>query len=687
MSGATAGDEHNSRLGSVSRMMPAPSEGLFVFSLLLNIVVCWLVASYLFDEWAGRFFAGVAAFSTQVALCAWIPSFFNALSPGTYATTQLGLAAIGVALVARRGHPSWRPRLGLGGAGAPGAAGWALLLVLLVLLMADFYTASRTPIYFGDEANYHVSRAIYQIQHGSVLPMLTHNFRQYQLPFQTELLFLYGVLFTVKEGVGRCMHLLGLPCMLIAFFALARRLALSPAATAAGLLMLAFAPQVNIHARATKPEFWVATFVCGFVCALLMAHRRPDLRERYLVLAACLLVLAVNSRLYALALLPVLVTAVFFYGRRNEKRTLTRTALAVTLAMILMASATGLAFQLGWVWATTGSPFGPSRISKDLRAELSWNTARIHSARFALEMIEIPSVPYPPFWEWAHNWARMASHAIGADERLRNEAPQIGWPGEFQYTLTARPMRFGAAGAVVLAGFIPMIIVMCVNAARRRWDLILPAGWLVLAGAVLAAGILFVFRWQHNSGLPIRFLIAALPLLLAAGLALWDPLMRRSALAAGVVLAIGAIGAMNMLQTSVAIAGANHQLTEATLRGPYKGALAAIPRGSRILFFGVPNSPDYLLFDSVGGYNRFVIPWGPLPIDEVRLKQTLEQHAVSHVFVETRGPVDYGAWPSQNQFERLEPVLTGKFGWQLVQTPGLPGAVFAKSQPSGTPGE
>ena len=89
------------------------------------------------------------------------------------------------------------------------------------------YFSLATPIYSGDEKMYHASRVLYWIQHRSVFPYVSHNDRQTVSPFGSELFFLWPVLLTRTESIGRMVFWLAYPGVAVGQYWLLRSLRLS----------------------------------------------------------------------------------------------------------------------------------------------------------------------------------------------------------------------------------------------------------------------------------------------------------------------------------------------------------------------------------------------------------------------------------------------------------------------------
>ena len=131
------------------------------------------------------------------------------------------------------------------------------------MLALSAITQIATPIHAGDEKMYHASRVIYWIQNQSVFPYVTHNDRQNITPFGSELFFLWPVLLTKTELIGRFVFWLAYPCAAIGQYLLLRAMKLSATAALVGVLILITTPLVAASAIGLKPEIWSILTLVG----------------------------------------------------------------------------------------------------------------------------------------------------------------------------------------------------------------------------------------------------------------------------------------------------------------------------------------------------------------------------------------------------------------------------------------
>src|SRR4029453_18279829 len=160
------------------------------------------------------------------------------------------------------------------GAAHPGtarlAATTALTAVVLLLLVL------HVPPNTYDALQYHLTRAITWLQHGSLAPYPTPDLRETVFPPNAELLILWPMAFWAQERTAGLGQWLAWLCSGVAVSGLARRLDV-PVATAllAGLAFLSF-PSALLQASSTQNDLLAATFV---LCAVHFLAATGGLRS------------------------------------------------------------------------------------------------------------------------------------------------------------------------------------------------------------------------------------------------------------------------------------------------------------------------------------------------------------------------------------------------------------------------
>jgi hypothetical protein len=223
---------------------------IFALSALLLIWTSLLIARSISPAAAERFWIFVAAICLQLGAITTLSSVFSQLNRTFWLASQILLFAV-VIYFGRRLHTS--PRVS---EGPIPPTSLALLICSVTLIALSGISQIATPIHIGDEKMYHASRVIYWIQHQSTFPYETHNDRQTVFTFGSELFFLWPVLLTRSELIGRMVFWLGFPCAAVGQYFLLRVMKLNRSLALIGVLILISTPIVNRSSVGLKPEMW-----------------------------------------------------------------------------------------------------------------------------------------------------------------------------------------------------------------------------------------------------------------------------------------------------------------------------------------------------------------------------------------------------------------------------------------------
>jgi Dolichyl-phosphate-mannose-protein mannosyltransferase len=542
---------------------------------------------------------------------------------------------------------------------------WVLLLLLGAFMILNVTHVALAPILHGDEVNYNASRPAYWIQDDSLLPRLTHNYRQYLFHSGGEYLFLWPLLFTRHERIGRVFFWLCVPLTLAGVYLLARKLGASRVFALSGTVLLAFAPQFHAHSIVRKPDLWTAFFLCGASWFLADAWQEEKRRTSSSpAIAAAFIGLASSTRvLYSpLILFPV---AIALIGQPEARR---RRLLAVAGGFLVAALAFGYFSPFVFSWREFGHPIGPASFRQEYGHPWDWPTVRTYLTRVGMELLEPPQLPVPRARLWLQDTGRGVMKTLATDHNLKGERDAGAWPGTYVFRVTHPPSRYALGG---LLGLMSLLLIPASYVVRgfrhctwkmKSWELIAAFGALALIAATLS------IRWQSHSEIPLRLMVSPMAVILSAGAAWATQLLRQRLVWSALLLFLILYNAMPILRWSCVIAVARLREPGPALKeleGPFHPALRHLAEGSRILYVGGVNSADYPLFGASFGYSRVVIPWGPHAFDERRLTTVLESERPSHVLIENRNAVHIGVAPDINT-EAMGAWLATQPGWEEV---------------------
>lgn len=620
---------------------------MLFLSLLLFVWPSLRVSKRLAGNLAERFWLFVGISILQLGALASLTSLIGQLRPVAWILGQVVICIFvpfltgGVrALTARDLGPRWRE----------GQQKWrafrnalspfdlAVLLCLCGFVFLSGIVQLATPIYSGDEKMYHASRVLYWIQHQSVFPYTTHNDRQTVTPFGSELFFLWPILLSKTESLGRLIFWFAYPLAAIGQYCLLRSLRLSRGRGLLGSLILLSTPLVAESAIGIKPEMWTVLVFLGtayWAVALVLNSERAEAKCFFLGVFA---MLSVNMRPTAVALLPgiVLITFLVRSASRRSLRLGSRWR-ALTLGLLCGVLFSGLIIPLTFNSILFGDPFGPAALRNVARAEISPRQLYTHAVRLTFLLLELPEVPLPsPTIDRVNAAATQAISTLGADVPLALEGDQP-WPGRFQYHVPEKATKFSIWGLfwIPVLGF---ALWRLIREAFASWPHIaltaIPT--LTLLALPLFLAIAFGTRWMAHSAAPERFLIGAFALSLPIGLLLAQSYFSGRKRREVVMLLAVVFGVYAPLRASIfhTVQSVLSPVGAAAVDQPFQEALLSIPEGSRILFVGEQDAPDYPLFSPRTHFANSVVSWGKSPFSPDRIAALIASEQITEILIQ-----------------------------------------------------
>ncbi|MCB0164759.1 MAG: hypothetical protein KDI79_11065 [Anaerolineae bacterium] len=537
---------------------------------------------------------------------------------------------------------------------------FVIFAVVLSGLIQYFTPISSLP--YADERMYHASRVMYWLENQTVFPYITHNDRQAVFSYGGELFFLWPVLFTKSEVVGRMVFWLGYPTAAIGLFILLRALEVNLTAAVMGCVVFVMTPIVMKYANGLKPELWLAVFLSGTAFWLVEAAKQPARLRHHLLMAGVFLALSINTKFTALALAPVILVIAWFIAHEGSRLSgLGSVTLGILAGMLLSGLVVPFSFNL----INYGHILGPAAMRQVHASDLSLQQLYTHAVRLPFLLFELPQAPSPFLRESITRWGNSTIQFLGAGTPLPLEKSD-GWPGLFSFTLPAYANKFSTGGLIWLPVLAISLFGLMRNVIRTFPKIRLtPLQIVTVLDVTLLVSIVFLVRWMVDSGLPERFLIAPYALGVAVGVTLISRWAARHRLRRIIVLMFVALTIFPALKLQVDQAKAAAIPSPKNLMQldwPFIEALDYIPPASHILLVGAQNVPDYPLFAPQLGYTNRIVSWGKAPFEAGRLQALIEANQITHILIENDQQVDFHWDP---------PLPTGQMVAWLTQQPNF----------------
>jgi hypothetical protein len=615
---------------------------IFLVSLLLLAWCSLRLCSRLASSSADKYWIFIATVMLQIGLIAGVASSVHQLRPTTWVVVQILMCAVtwrftrGVRPLILQRASGWRHLTAAAGEALTALSTWGAtaLMVIIGMLALSAFTQIATPIYTGDEKMYHASRVIYWIQNQSVFPFVTHNDRQSLVPFGSELFFLWPVLLTRSEVMGRIVFWSAYPCAAVGQYLLLRAMKLSRTIALVGALILIATPLVAASAIGLKPELWSVVTLLGTAYWVVSICLNPQGMATKCFFLGVFTLLSVNVRAFpsvivpSVLVIPLLARSSCAPGSRVK---------AVAAGLACGAVLSGFVIPFGFNLARFHHPLGPPGVRSVVFADISPRQIYTHVVRFPFLLLELPDAMAPA--ETRARFSRMANgliSAVGAGALLPLE-DQIPWPGRFSYSLPEQSARFSLWGLLWIPTlfFAVWLLIHNVWATWPRVRLaVVPA--LSLLAIPLLTAILVGVRWMTYSEVPGRYLIGPYALMLPIGVAVVGPYIKGKKLAESLALIAVAVSVYQPIRRQIydAVLVTAAPITEKEINQPFDEALDVIPDRSRIVFVGDQDAPDYPLFSPGTHYSNAVIPWGKTSFDPARMRGLIDSQKATHVLIQ-----------------------------------------------------
>ncbi|KAB2902688.1 MAG: hypothetical protein F9K35_03790, partial [Burkholderiaceae bacterium] len=617
---------------------------LFLISALLILWSSYRWTFYFSGSNADAFWIFIAGVMLQIGGIACLLSLFHQLNPVMWILVQLIICGLTLWHAGGTGRTEVRLlataldrwRYGLAAfVSSLSTWGWLALLLICLALSISLWAQMATPLAGFDERMYHASRVMYWIQNQSIFPFDTHNIRQTMIPFGSELLFLWPVLMTKIEAMGRFVFWLAYPLAAAGQYFILRALKLNQTVSLMGVLILLSTPLIASSTVGLKPEIWSIVTLLGLSYWAVSLCSDLEGRRSHCFFLGIFAVLSINVRSFPLVLLPSLFLLVLWAPGKQALAARFKAFVAGSGCALVLSS---LLVPLVFNSALYHHPLGPKEVRNTVASDATPQVLYTHAVRFGFLMLELPSLPASAESR-AHfsNAANQLIAKIGAGAPLAWEG-QGPWPGRFSYSLPENSTRFSLWGVLWIPTLLVAVVLLIRNVARTwpRVQLTTISAQTLLAIPLLVA-VLFGARWMTQSEVPGRFLIGPYTLLLPVGMALFFRHMfaRRWAQVLGVMaIAYAAYHPLRVLATNAERAMAQ-PLEAKVVNEPFGEIVGSvIPAGSRVLLVGGHDVRDYPLFSPTTGYSNAVISWGVSPFDPSRMSGLIASEKISHILVQ-----------------------------------------------------
>ena len=588
---------------------------LFILSASVLIWTSGILAQNFSRKAFDRFWIFLSTAYLQISAISLLLSLFKTLAPVPFLVCQI-ILVLGLFIWRSQNQFSiWPfkflrlPAWGLLGAG--------FFLLIILILGSSLLSRILTPIQWGDVLYYHASRPLYWIQHRSVGPYPTVNDRQISFAFGSDLIFMYTVLFTREEIIGRLFFWLGTPLAAFALYTVMRQMGQNRVWSLFGVVTFLTIPLVYIYAGTLEPLIWLCLFGLGtgYWTLRLTGSESPQGLVFYQL--GVYAVLSANMKNSGLSLLGgvFLVGVIFLLVRKLSGKYRIRNGSVFLISLMITSLLSGLGALFAKNLALYGSLTGSQLRSQENLAVLSPYQLYVHIIRLGAVLLEFP-VPF--FSKAVDEFGQGVVNLLGADHMLPRE-DTWSWVGHYQYQSRElyQAKSFGVLGLLLAAGAWGLGRKIKEKVSSRT---IRKAGLGILKSPVFSYGFVSL-SLVFGPALLLRWIDSGTRSFLAPGLVCLLPLAVFGLSSFNLRRLVPGLISLLVMVFVVAFTGtALHRVIwdlkntaphwEHIIYSRRKEHISSdryIPLDATVILLGYPNTKDYYFFGE--DYSRKVIQW------------------------------------------------------------------------------
>ncbi len=481
---------------------------LFIFSIFLLVLAGALITGMYARDLKDAFWIMAGALYLQISSIPLFLSIFTCLNIKGFLFCQIFLTSLLFVFTRHKTDYQFVSTKKLNFTGTE-----TILLILAVILISiHFIRRIYMPLFIGDVLYYHASRPLYWIQNLSMAAYPTMNDRQTVFAFGSDLIFMWPVLFTRSELIGRMIYWIGFPAAATGFYTVMREMHCSKKLSLLGVNIFLSIPIVFFYGITLEPLIWVTFFALGAGYWAMRVTRRSDTHWLSVFWLGIYCVLVGNMKNNGIALIPagavVLYLAVLYQTKGVGPieifiKYLKTYGFAVFTGLIL----SGLGFLLVQNIMLHGNPLSSGGRLNENIADFSLYQIYVHTIRVFSVLAEIP-VPFvsESFMVSVNQIVNWLINLLGADRPLPKEMDYI-WIGHYRYSMPRWPgyNNFGIAGLYLFLFFMIVLLSTAKKIVKKEktslWQAMVTSDRFSFAIISLSLLLMttYILRWI-NSG-------------------------------------------------------------------------------------------------------------------------------------------------------------------------------------------
>ncbi len=606
---------------------------MLIISTIFLVLTSILVARKYSESKADFFWIFLGTFYLQISFISVLLSLFHFLNPHSFLTVQILVFSV-CFIILKSDWVDFIPKFNFKTFSNTNIFALSLFMMIAVIIVLCLLQRILTPIFAGDVMYYHASRVLYWIQNSSLAYYPTMNDRQLVFSFGSELIFLWGVLFTYSEFIARLIFWLAFPLSAIGFFTLMRTLRCSRSICLLGVAVFLSMPIVFRYSITLKPLIWATLFTLGAGYWALRLYQTSAKKSMVIFWLAIFCMLSPNVKMSNVFLVPagLLAILVIIFLTSKSKNKLSciwsaskKYAFSVLIALVI----SGLGFLMVNNIVNFGHPLGSKLRRSQNIAEFSPYQIYVHTVRFCAFLSEIP---VPIGRQKVEKFGNQLMSWLNADKPLPKELGGKGetwkWVGHYRYYVSSsvHDSNFGFVGLFCLLTLIGFFMDIK-NSKVLAYSIIMFS---------LLITVLYFLRWITCG--TDRFLTPVIAGLLPLSFSLWnDKHQRRKIFSIVSLLFVAFILSFIFTEGKRTLSLLNKtkmkwsRISHTQIKGPEM--LRLVPENAVLLILVYPNFREYVLFGK--NYSRKVIQVTE-KINENNLKYLLKKYPEAYIYIHKR---------------------------------------------------
>ena len=592
-----------------------------------------LVARKYSESKADFFWIFLGTFYLQISFISLLLSLFHFLNPYSFLTVQI-LVFSACFIISKSDWIDLIPKFNFKTFSNTNIFALSLFMMIAVIIVLCLLQRILTPIFHGDVMYYHASRVLYWIQNSSLAYYPTMNDRQLVFSFGSELIFLWGVLFTHSEFIARLIFWLAFPLSAIGFFTLMRTLRCSRSICLLVVAVFLSMPIVFRYSITLKPLIWATLFTLGAGYWSLRLYQTSAKKSMVIFWLAIFCALSPNVKMSNVFLVPAgllaILIIIFLTSKSKNKLSCIWGASKIYAFSVLIALViSGLGFLMVNNIVNFGHPLGSKLRRSQNIAEFSPYQIYVHTVRFCAFLSEIP---VPIGRQKVEKFGNQLMSWLNADKPLPKELGGKGetwkWVGHYRYYVpsSVHDSNFGFVGLFCLLTLIGFFMDIK-NSKVLAYSIIMFS---------LLITVLYFLRWITCG--THRLLTPVIAGLLPLSFSLWnDKQQRRKIFSIVSLLFVAFILSFIFTEGKRTLSLLNKtkmkwsRISHTQIKGPEM--LRLVPENAVLLILVYPNFKDYVLFGK--NYSRKVIQLTE-KINENNLKYLLKKYPEAYIYIHKR---------------------------------------------------